>query len=166
MRRFLRPRLVAGIGLGLIALYALAGFLLLPYLIQNYGVPAAAEQLKRPVVLREVAFNPFTLSLRLNGLEVLETNQVPILGLEELVINLRAITLFGQRLGFDEIRLVMPFVAAKVNHEGKLNLLALVPPPGHTATQDQLEAGQAKKMMQLEIGELEISKGIVEYRDE
>lgn len=166
MRRFLRPRLVAGIGLGLIALYALAGFLLLPYLIQTYGVPAAAEQLKRPVVIREVAFNPFTLSLRMNGLEVLETDQVPILGLEELVVDLRATTLFGQTLGFDEIRLVMPFVAAKVSREGKLNLLALVPPPDETATPAQPEAGQPKKMMPLEIDVLEISKGIVEYRDE
>jgi hypothetical protein len=166
MRRFLRPRLVAGIGLGLIALYALAGFLLLPYLIQTYGVPAAAERLKRPVVLREVAFNPFTLSLRMNGLEIQETDQVPILGLEELVVDLRATTLFGQTLGFDEIRLVMPFVAAKVSREGKLNLLALVPASDDTAPPAQPEAGQAKKMMPLEIGLLEISKGIVEYRDE
>ena len=166
MRRFLRPRLVAGIGLGLIALYALAGFFLLPYLIQTYGVPAAAEHLKRPVVIREVAFNPFTLSLRLNGLEVLETNQVPILGLEEFVVNLRATTVCGQTLGFDEIRFVMPFVAAKVSRDGKLNLLALVPPPDDTATPAQPEPGQPKKMMPLEIGLLEISKAIVEYRDE
>lgn len=166
MRRFLRPRLVGGIGLGLIALYALAGFFLLPYLIQAYGVPAAADLLKRPVVLREVAFNPFTLSFRMNGLEVQETDQVPILGLEEFVVNLRATTLFGQTLGFDEIRLVMPFVAAKVSREGKLNLLALVPPPDDTAPPAQPEAGEAKKMMPLEIGLLEISKGIVEYRDD
>lgn len=166
MSRFLRPRFLIGLALGLVVFYALAGFLLLPYLIQTYGVPAAAEQLKRPVVLREVAFNPFTLSLRMNGLEILETNQVPILGLEEFVVNLRATTVFGQTLGFDEIRFVMPFVAAKVSREGKLNLLALVPPPDETATPAQPEAGQPKKMMPLEIGVLEISKGIVEYRDE
>lgn len=166
MSRFLRPRVLIGLALGLVVFYALAGFLLLPYLIQTYGVPAAAEQLKRPVVLREVAFNPFTLSLRLNGLEVLETNQVPILGLEEFVVNLRATTLFGQTLGFDEIRLVMPFVAAKVNREGKLNLVALAPPPDDTAPPAPPETGQAKKMMPLDIGLLEISKGIVEYRDE
>ncbi len=166
MSRFLRPRFLIGLALGLVVFYALAGFLLLPYLIQAYGVPAAAEQLKRPVVLREVAFNPFTLSLRLNGLEVLETNQVPILGLEEFVVNLRATTLFGQTLGFDEIRLVMPFVAAKVSRDGKLNLMALAPPPDETATPAQPETGQAKKMMPLEIGLLEISKAIVEYRDE
>jgi hypothetical protein len=166
MRRFLRPRLVGSIGLGLIALYALAGFLLLPYLIQTYGVPAAAERLKRPVVLHEVAFNPFTLSLRMNGLEIQETDQVPILGLEELVVDLRATTVFGQTLGFDEIRLVMPFVAAKVSREGKLNLLALVPASDDTAPPAQPEAGQASKMMPLEIGLLEISKGIVEYGDE
>ncbi|MBH0191503.1 MAG: DUF748 domain-containing protein, partial [Nitrospira sp.] len=166
MSRFLRPRVLVGLALGLVVFYALAGFLLLPYLIHTYGVPAAAEQLKRPVVLREVAFNPFTLSLRMNGLEIQETDQVPILGLEEFVVNLRATTLFGQTLGFDEIRLVMPFVAAKVSREGKLNLLALVPPSDETAAPAQPESGQAKKMMPLEIGVLEISKGIVEYRDE
>ena len=166
MRRFLRPRLLAGLGLGLIALYALAGFVLLPYFIQAYGVPAAADFLKRPVLLREAAFNPFTLSLRLNGLEVRERDQVPILGLEEFVVNLRATTLFGQTLGFDEIRLAMPFVAAKVSRDGKLNLLALVPPSDESAKPAQPETGEPKKMMPLDIGLLEISKGIVEYRDE
>ena len=166
MRRLLRPRLLVGIGVGLIALYALVGFVLLPYLIQTYGVPAASDYLKRPVVLREVACNPFTLSLRLNGLEVRENDQVSILGLEEFVVDLRATTLFGQTLGFDEIRLVMPYVAAKVSREGKLNLVALVPPSDDTAPPAQPEAGEPKKMMPLEIGLLEISKGIVEYRDE
>ncbi|NJN36132.1 MAG: hypothetical protein HC794_02595 [Nitrospiraceae bacterium] len=133
MRRFIRPRLLAGLAVGLVSLYALVGFFLLPYLIKEYGVPAASEQLQHPVVLREVAFNPFTLALRLNGLEVREQDQTPIIGFEEFVVNVRATTIFLQTLGFDEIRLVMPFVAAKVNREGKLNLLGLVPPSDEAA---------------------------------
>ncbi len=166
MRRLLRPRLLAAVGLGLIALYALAGFFLLPYLIQTYGVPAAAEQLQHPVVVREVAFNPFTLELRLCGLEVLEKDQTPVIGFEEFVINLRATTLFGQTLGFDEIRLVMPFVAAKVNREGKLNVLGLVPPSDEPPAPAPPSTGAPKRMMPLEIGLLAIDNGIVEYRDE
>lgn len=165
MRRLIRPRLLAGLVVGLVGLYALIGFLLLPYLIKEYGVPAASEQLQHPVVVREVAFNPFTLALRLNGLEVREQDQTPIIGFEEFVVDVRATTLFFQTLGFDEIRLVMPFVAARVNREGKLNLLGLVPPSDEAAP-TPAAAGEPKRMMPLEIGLLEIDNGIVEFRDE
>lgn len=165
MRRFIRPRLLAGLVVGLVGLYALVGFVLLPYLIKEYGVPAASEQLQHPVVLREVAFNPFTLALRLNGLEVREQDQTPIIGFEEFVVNVRATTLFFQTLGFDEIRLVMPFVAARVNREGKLNLLGLIPPSDEAAP-TPVAAGEPHRMMPLEIGLLAIDNGIVEFRDE
>lgn len=165
MRRFIRPRLLAGLVVGLVGLYALVGFVLLPYLIKEYGVPAASEQLQHPVVLREVAFNPFTLALRLNGLEVREQDQTPIIGFEEFVVNVRATTLFFQTLGFDEIRLVMPFVAARVNREGKLNLLGLIPPSDEAAP-TPVAAGEPQRMMPLEIGLLAIDNGIVEFRDE
>lgn len=168
MRRIIRLRILVGVFLGLISLYALAGFLLLPYLIKAYGIPAAADHLNHPIVVREVALNPFTLSLRLNGLEVQETDQTPILGFEEFFVNLRATTLFFQTLGFDEIRLVTPFMAAKVNREGKLNLLALVPPSDDAAAAPpaQTTTSEPKKMMPVEIGLLEINQGILEYRDQ
>ncbi|MBY0246946.1 MAG: DUF748 domain-containing protein [Nitrospiraceae bacterium] len=166
MRQLIRPRLLAGLVVGLVGLYALVGFVLLPYLIKEYGVPAASEQLQHPVVVRDVAFNPFTLALRLNGLEVREQDQTPIIGFEEFVVNLRATTLFFQTLGFDEIRLVMPFVAARVNREGKLNLLGLVPSSDKAAAPVETATGEPKRMMPLEIGLLEIDNGIVEFRDE
>jgi hypothetical protein len=166
MPRLIRPRLLAGLVVGLVGLYALVGFVLLPYLIKEYGVPAASEQLQRPVVVREVAFNPFTLALRLNGLEVREQDQTPIIGFEEFVVNLRATTLFFQTLGFDEIRLVMPFVAARVNREGKLNLLGLVPSSDKAAAPVETATGEPKRMMPLEIELFEINNGIVEFRDE
>ncbi|MFN3681665.1 MAG: DUF748 domain-containing protein, partial [Nitrospira sp.] len=168
MRRLFRPRVAVGLVLGLIGFYALAGFVLLPYLIKTYGVPAAAEHLKHPIVLQEVSFNPFVLALKVKGLEVRESDHTPMIGFDELVIDLRATTLLGQKLGFDEIRLIMPFVAARVNREGKLNLLALVPPPESDTGVVSAPPSEAKpkKAMPVEIGLLEISQGVVEYRDE
>jgi hypothetical protein len=153
-----RPRLLVGILLSLISLYALVGFFLLPYLIEAYGIPAAAERLKHPIVVREVALNPFTLSLRVNGLEVRESDQTPILGFEEFVVNLNAKTLFLQTISFDEISLIMPFVAAKVNREGNLNLLGLVPPVEESteAPPAQPAVEEPKKMKPVEIGLLSI----------
>jgi len=151
---------------GLIALYSLAGFVLLPYLIKSYVIPTVSDQIKHPIVLREAAFNPFALSLRLTGLEVREQNQTAMVGFEELVVNLRAVTLFFQKVAFDEIRLVMPFVAARVNPEGKMNLLSLAPPPAETVQQPTPPSAEPKKMMPVEIELLEVEQGILEYRDE
>jgi hypothetical protein len=157
---------LAGILAGLLALYALVGFFLLPYLIKSYVIPTVSDQIKHPIVLREAAFNPFALSLRLTGLEVREQNQAAMLGFEELFVNLRATTLFFQKVAFDEIRIVMPFVSARVSHEGKMNLLSLAPPPDETGQQPAPPSGEPKKMMPLEIDLLEITRGILEYTDE
>jgi len=165
MRRLFRPRILIGIALGLILLYTLVGFLLIPYIITEKVVPAVAEQIKHPVVLREAAFNPFALSLRLKGLEIQEQNQTPMLGFDELFINLRVTTLFLQKVAFDEIHLVMPFVAARVDRAGKLNLLALVPPDDPTKPAPP-PAAEPKPLMPVQIDLLEIGQGIVEYRDE
>lgn len=166
MRRLLQPKVVISILVGLIALYAIIGFVLVPYLIKAYGIPTAAEQIKHPVVLREAAFNPFTLTLRLNGFEVRDQDQTAMLGFEELFIDLRAVTLFAQKVALDEIRLVMPFVAARVNPEGKLNLMALAPPADEPAPKPAQPTGEPKQMMPVEVDLLEIERGIVEYRDD
>lgn len=166
MRKILRPRVLVGTLAGLITLYSLVGFVLLPYLIQSYVIPEVSEQIKHPLVLREAAFNPFALSLRLTGLEVREQNQAAMLGFEELVVNLRVATLFFQKVAFDEIRLVMPFVAAKVNPEGKLNLMGLVPPSNEGNKLPPQPTNEPKKMMPVEIELLEITQGILDYRDD
>lgn len=166
MRRLLRPKVVSAVLIGLIALYSLIGFVLLPYLIKAYGIPVLEEQIKHPVVLREAAFNPFTLALRLNDLEVRDLNQAAMLGFEELFVDLRAVTLFAQKVAFDEIRLVMPFVAARMNPEGKLNLMSLAPPTDEAASKPAQPEGEPKKMMPVEIDLLEIERGILEYRDD
>lgn len=166
MHRLLRPKVVIAVLAGLIVLYSLIGFFLLPYLIKTYGIPAVSEQIKHPVILREAAFNPFSLALRLNGLEVRDQNQATMLGFEELFVDLRAVTLFAQKVAFDEIRLVMPFVAARVNPEGKLNLMSLTPPADEAAPKSAQPAGEPKKIMPVDIDLLEIERGILEYRDD
>lgn len=166
MRRFLRPKIMLAILAGLIALYTLVGFVLVPYLIKAYGIPAVAEQIKHPVVLRDAAFNPFLLALRLNDFEVRDHDQAAILGFEELFVDLRAVTLFAQKVAFDKIRLVMPFVVAEIDPEGKLNLMALAPPPDETAKKPDKPASEPQKLMPVEIDLLELERGILEYRDD
>ena len=93
MRWLLRPSRLAILALGLVGLYALVGFFLVPYLITAYAIPAVAEKLKRPVLVKEVELNPFALSLRLTGFEIREPDQSALLGFDEFFVNFQASSL-------------------------------------------------------------------------
>lgn len=167
MRRFVRPLpLAIGSGVALL-LYTLGGFFLLPYLITTYGVPKVSETIRHPVVVREVAVNPFELSLRIAGLEIRETDQTPMVGFEEFFVNFQAVSLFRLAYVFDAIRLTMPYVTVKVAPNGHLNLLDLVPQDVPEEQQPPAKPPeQPGAIPAVQIGVFEISQGIVEFRDE
>ena len=167
MRWLLRPSRLAILALGLVLLYTLVGFFLIPYLIKAYAIPAVAEKLKRPVLVKDVELNPFTLSLWVTGFEIRETDQSALLGFDEFFVNLQASSLIRRAYVFDTIRLTLPFVSAKVSKEGRLNLLDLVPPDDKSqpAAPPQAEKTPAE-VPAIEIGEFEIAQAIVEFRDE
>ncbi|TKB73315.1 MAG: DUF748 domain-containing protein [Nitrospira sp.] len=167
MRWLFRPFRLAILGLALVALYALVGFFLIPYLIKTYAIPAVAEKLKRPVLVKEVELNPFTLSLRLTGVEIRETDQSALLGFEEFFVNIQASSLIRRAYVFDAIRLTMPYVSARVFKDGRMNLAELVPSDdgSQPAPPPQAEKASAE-IPAIEIGEFEIAQGAVEFRDE
>ena len=167
MRWLLRPSRLAILALGLVLFYTLVGFFLIPYLIKAYAIPAVAEKLKRPVLVKDVELNPFTLSLWVTGFEIRETDQSALLGFDEFFVNLQASSLIRRAYVFDTIRLTLPFVSAKVSKEGRLNLLDLVPPDDKSqpAAPPQAEKTPAE-VPAIEIGEFEIAQAIVEFRDE
>lgn len=169
MQKLPTPRTLL-IAVVVVGLYALIGFVGLPYAIKTYVVPMVAEHLDRPVVVREVDINPFALSVRLAGVEIQETNQTPMLGFEEFFVNFQVSSLVRRAYVFDEIRLVMPFVSVRVLPGGKVNLLELVRPatepeaaePGRPPADDQ----HTQTVPPIEIGHLSIAQGVLEFRDE
>ncbi|MBI3807175.1 MAG: DUF748 domain-containing protein [Nitrospirae bacterium] len=167
MRWLLRPSRLAILALGLVLLYTLIGFFLVPYLIKAYAIPVVAEKLKRPVLVKEVELNPFRLSLRLTGLEIRETDQSALLGFDEFFVNFQASSLIRRAYVFDTIRLTVPYVSARVFKDGRMNLAELVPPDdgSQPATPPQAEKTPAE-VPAIEIGEFEIVQGVVEFRDE
>jgi hypothetical protein len=167
MRWLINPSRLAVLALGLVLLYTIIGFFLVPYLIKAYAIPAIAEKLKRPVLVKEVELNPFTLSLRVTGFEIREADQSALLGFSEFFVNLQASSLIHRAYVFDSIRLTVPYVSARVFKDGRMNLAELVPPDGglQPATSPQAEKTTAE-IPAIEIGEFEIAQGIVEFRDD
>jgi hypothetical protein len=167
MRWLLRPSRLAILALGLVLLYTLVGLFLIPYLIKAYAIPAVAEKLKRPVLVKEVELNPFTLSLRVTGLEIREADQSALLGFDEFFVNLQASSLIRRAYVFDTIRLTVPYVSARVFKDGRMNLAELVPPDdGSQPAAPPQAAKTPAEIPAIEIGEFEIAQGIVEFRDE
>src|SRR5262249_35586878 len=61
---------------GLMAFWAVVAFLVLPPILRPIAERKLSQALHRPVTLRRLALNPFTLSATLEGLEVKEKGGV------------------------------------------------------------------------------------------
>lgn len=147
-----------------IGLYALLGFVVAPYLIKQYGVPAISQQLQRPVLLQDIRINPFALSIRLTEFEIQEQNQSAIMGFSELFIDFEpTVSLFRQAYAFKEIQLMLPFVSARILPDKKVNLLGLLPPQAETPPLAKQEKAEIP-LVQVEL--IQIQSGVVEFRDE
>ena len=154
---------------GIVALYALLGFVVAPYAVKTYAIPALAERLRHPVVLGDVRINPFTFALTLTAFEIREPDQTPMLGFEELFVDFEGTSLVRSAYLFDEIRVVLPFGLVHIRADGTLNLLGLVPPardsPADSAPPADAKAEKAP-VPPVEIRLLSIRQGVIEYRDD
>lgn len=106
---------------GLLLAYALVGFLGVPALLEAQLPPRLGRALGREVHLRKARANPFTLSVTLEGFEVMDRDGSPFLGWERLYVNTQASSLFTRSLRFKAIELSRPFGRVVVLKGGRLN---------------------------------------------
>jgi hypothetical protein len=85
--------------------YTLAGYFLLPPILQRQIVASLEKTLDRPVVLEDVRIDPFALSADLRGFHVREMDGSPLFGFDRLYLRLAPSGLLHWAWGLDEIRL-------------------------------------------------------------
>ena len=164
-----RYRTVLILVCGVVALYALLGFVVAPYAIKTYGIPALSERLHQPVHLGDIWINPFTFSLTLSEFEIQELDQTPMLGFGELFVNFEGTSLVRSSYLFDEIKLNFPFGLVHVQPDGKLNLLGLVAPASEKNDQPVAPpdgTAEKKPLPPVDIRLLSIRQGVLEFRDD
>ena len=156
---------------GIVLTYAVLGFLVVPWVMTTWLVPDLSEQLGRPVKVTKVAFNPFTFTLNVQGFEVQEVDQTPLVGFDELVVTFQLSSLFRQAYTFAEIRLGMPFGLIRIGPDGNLNLAALSATPSASEvpvpsppTNSGSEGGPG--LPPVEIAKLSIERGVLEFHDD
>jgi uncharacterized protein involved in outer membrane biogenesis len=133
MPRFLKSPWTWAVTLAVVALYAAAGFLLVPRLVAGGVRDYFDGHDHRKVELGAVAFNPFTLELTIDRFAVPDADGGPLAGFDRLYVNLQLLSLLRGGADFKAIVLDGPRAHLVRRPDGRLNVMDLVPPPGPKA---------------------------------
>ncbi|HHO75992.1 MAG TPA: DUF748 domain-containing protein, partial [Deltaproteobacteria bacterium] len=91
--------------------YTIAGFYILPAVLKPVLEKNLGERLKRPVTIGDIDMNPYTLSASIKWLEVKDLQgDATFVSLDELYVNLQAVSAMKRALFLKEIRLQNPYV--------------------------------------------------------
>jgi hypothetical protein len=157
-----RMKLWAGLLTLLVVLYALAGFFLLPGMLRDRAVESLSKLTGRPVSIRELRINPFSLSVTLRGFAIPDSSGEKCVGFEELYLNFNASSLFRGVYTFGEFRIAGPFIRLIIRPGGRVNLLDLMPV---TAPADTARAANKNELPPLLLEKFEMRQGQTVFED-
>lgn len=152
-----------------VALYALAGFVILPKVAQSMLPERLAEATGRKAEVRAVRFNPFSLVLEVEGLRVLDADgEGEFVSLELLRADADFWALFRLAAGLEELRLVEPSVRVGMDAGGRwsfADILEKLNAGGGEEAEKADEAGAAASLPALLGSNLVVERGRVEFTD-
>lgn len=143
-----------------LVLYALLGFLLLPFLVKRELPSRLSTLLNREVSLQKVKVNPFALSVTLEGLEVKGKDGQPFFGWERLYVNLKFSSVLGNP-AFDDIEILKPHGRVVIGKDGKLNFADLLETPQKKKAPETVSA----KPLNLAIDHLKVEGARFSFED-
>ena len=114
------------IGAAALVLYAMLGFVLLPYLVKHYVPKYAQETLLRQASIGKVYANPFLLKFEVDDFQLKEADGRPIAAFRHLLIDFELSSLFRWAWTFADIRLDGLDLHVDNGPDGRLNLAELV----------------------------------------
>ncbi|MDR0576833.1 MAG: DUF748 domain-containing protein [Candidatus Accumulibacter sp.] len=148
---------------GAVVLFGILGFLALPPLVRHVAANKLSEILHRPVSIREVAINPFDLSLAVEGFDIGEREGGgTFFGFESLYVNLRVSSLFRWGPVVEEMRLTGPKLRVARVEGKRYNFSDLV---------DEFAAGPKDEKKKddpppaFSLNNIQISGGTIEFDD-
>jgi hypothetical protein len=107
------------IATGVVALYALLGFVVVPRVVRSQLVTLAQMQLQRQATVAKVTFNPFTLAATVSGFDLRDRDGAALLSFDRLAVDLELAGVLRRAWRFREIRLDRPRVALRLLADGR-----------------------------------------------
>lgn len=147
------------IAAGLLLLYTLAGFFLVPYLARSQLESYVTEQLHRKVSVGQIRFNPFTFEASVANFKLSEANDKPLIAFRHLYVNAELASLWQRAVVLKEIQLVAPGVNLVVEKDSSVNLARLAPAPKEPPPEKETALPRVR------IGTLAVTEGLAALTD-
>ena len=142
-----------GVAWGLWALFAWQG---LPRLLPDLVTRIVADKLHLQARVDAIAINPLAGSVTVDGLGIRDGEEL-LIGAERIHADLSLASLWRGSVSLDQVDLVKPVVNARIDAEGRLNLMKLVPPK---------DPEDKPSNLRWAIDHFHLSQGRVSFRDE
>ena len=140
----------------LLLTYTAAGFLLLPALLRPFAEERLTLALNRQATIRDIDFNPFTLSMKAAGFALTEAQQqAPVASFEELLVNFQIKSLFKKALIVREIRVLKPSITITRTGPNQYNFSDLIEKKGEPSGEP----------LSFSVGNIQIVGGALEVQD-
>jgi hypothetical protein len=150
------------IAASLLAIYTLAGFFLVPFLIGHFLPGMLSEHLQSEVTLENVSINPYTLAMEAREFRVNEPSGEPLAGFERLHVNFQLSSLFRWALTFRDVILDGAFLNMVIDKEGALNLPLLA---GNEADEQEPVPEEPKSPLRMMLFNVEINEAGIDVTD-
>lgn len=122
---------------GVLLLYTLAGFFLVPYVARTQIESYVTEQLQRKVSIGQIRFNPFMLDASIESFRLSERNDEQLVAFRHLYVNAELASLWQRAVVLKEVQLVAPAVDLVIGKDGSVNLARLVPASEEPKTEEK-----------------------------
>src|SRR5215510_3153013 len=113
--------------LGSLVVFTLVGFLVVPLVLKSVLTSQLTAKLHREVTIKEIWFNPFVLSLEINGFSIKDREgDEPFVSFAELALNFQAVSVFKEGPVLRDILLRAPHVTLIRNEDLTYNFSDLL----------------------------------------
>jgi hypothetical protein len=156
---------LVAIAAALVALYALAGFVIAPRIVRSALLKDIPQALDVTPAVGDININPFLLQLEVRDFSLAAQGGDKLLGFGRLFIDFQVSSIWNRAYTFKQIEIASPYVNALVARDGTLNLLALRP-KSSPAAQPSGAAASNKPLPAIRVGTFKVSDGSASYQDQ
>jgi Domain of Unknown Function (DUF748) len=147
----------------LVALYAIAGFLIGPKILRHELLTQIPQTLAATPTVGEIHINPFLFQVEIRDFSLAGAQSDKLLGFERLFVDFDLSSLWHRAYTFGRIELAAPYLNAVVASDGTLNLAKLA--SKRAAAPASAPAAKREPMPPLRVGSLEVTRAAVSYDD-
>lgn len=152
----------------LLILYALGGFLLLPWWLERLVPEQLDQRMGWQTEIADIRTNPFTLRVEALGLSADDGDGVQVVGFDRLVVDLNFFQLVRGIAGFEVIQLDEPYVRVDLLEDYRVNFARDWQAANPASVQEEQSADQTEEKAgppSLYFGQIVLNGGEMLFRD-